>query len=172
MQSTPAPAPSVCVALRLMSKKDQSLMCHACIGIRILFFFLFIRRNLIPFKGRESCADSHLGSGMTWILIVMWAIFVGHFELLFNHPLHVGRHRNILLIILCAYGKSETWRPPCSNRWSRRLRLYWDRNLPHQTKSDSRQGLGIIYWFPSRVGNRLISYCYVSHLCRPFWNAF
>ena len=51
---------------------------------------------------------------------------------------------------------------PCSIRWSRRLRLYWDRNLVvvvvvvHQTKSDSRQGLGRTSWFPSRVRKRLI----------------
>ena len=34
-------------------KKDRSLMCYACIGIWILLFFLFIRRNVIAFAVRN-----------------------------------------------------------------------------------------------------------------------
>ena len=56
--------------------------------------------------------------------------------------------------------------PPCSNRCSRRLRLYRDRNLVlllvlllllvHQTKYDSRPGSGMSSWFPSKVRNHAL----------------
>ena len=78
----------------------------------------------------------------------MSAILVGHFEMLFNHPWYVGTYKSVLWMKVGVNIEVEIRFPPCSNRWSRRLRLYRDPNLlvlvlVHQTKYDSRPGSGM-----------------------------
>ena len=78
----------------------------------------------------------------------MSAIFVGHFEMLYNHPGYVGTYQSFLWLKVGVNIEVEIRFPPCSNRWSRRLRLYRDRNVVllvvvHQTKYDSRPGSGM-----------------------------
>ena len=57
-------------------KKDRSLMCHACIGIWILLFFLFIRRNVIAFKVRNRLMVCPKGNLARCVMVTCWSTIV------------------------------------------------------------------------------------------------